>query len=350
MDQFRPREDRDQVKLPQGVEEAWLQINNFLRGRGVWIGALVLIILYLLSGFYIVGPGEKGVALLFGKVSSVTEPGLQYRLPRPFMSHIIVDTSTVRQAAIGYRERSEGSRIPAPSESLMLTGDENIVEVQLFVQYMVQDPVKFLFGAYQPETALRASAEIALRGVVGENTIDYTMTEGRDEIQKKVELYLQKLMDNYNTGLLITQARLLVVDPPGQVKEAFHDVVRAWEDRERVMTEAQGLKEDIVPKARGQAQQEIREAEAYKSQRVSRAKGDAQRFSSLLQEYSKAPGVTRERLYLESVERFLPAPKKIIMESGESKVLPLLPLTGVERLTTPGTATGKTSAPEKKGN
>lgn len=214
MDQFRPRDDRDQVNLPQGLEEAWQQLNNFLRGRGVWIGILVLIILYVLSGFYIIGPGEKGVVLLFGKVNSVAEPGLRYRLPRPFMSHIVVDTSRVRQAEIGYRER-ERTRIPVPSESLMLTGDENIVEVQLFVQYIVQDPIKFLFGADQPETALRASAEIALRGVVGENTIDYTMTEGRDEIQKKVESYLQKLMDNYNTGLLITQARLLVVDPPG---------------------------------------------------------------------------------------------------------------------------------------
>ena len=193
------------------------------------------------------------------------------------MSHIVVDTSTVRQAEIGYRaDRGRGGSVP--SESLMLTGDENIVEVQLFVQYMVQDPVKFLFGAEQPETALRASAEIALRGVVGENTIDYTMTEGRDEIQKKVESYLQKLMDNYDTGLLITQARLLVVDPPGQVKEAFHDVVRAWEDRERVMTEAQGFREDVVPKARGQAQQEIREAEAYKAQRVIRAQGRCAAF------------------------------------------------------------------------
>ena len=349
MDQFRPREDRDQVKFPQGLEDAWLQFNDFLKGRGVWIGVLVIIILYVLSGFYIVGPGEKGVVLLFGKVNSVTEPGLQYRLPRPFMSHIIVDTSTVRQAEIGYRsERGRGGSVP--SESLMLTGDENIVEAQLFVQYMVQDPVKFLFGAMQPETALRASAEIALRGVVGENTIDDTMTEKRDEIQKKVEAYLQKLMDNYSTGLLITQARLLVVDPPAQVKEAFDDVVRAREDRERVITEAKGYRADVVPKARGQAQQEIREAEAYKAQRVIRAKGDAQNFSSILKEYSKAPGVTKERLYLESVERFLPAPKKIIMEGGDSKVLPLLPLTGLEHLTTPATPAGKKSTPEKKGN
>jgi len=127
----------------------------------------------------------------------------------------------------------------------MLTGDENIVDVQLFVQYMVQDPVKFLFGAEAPENTLRASAEVALRGVVGENTIDYTMTKGRMEIQKRVEIYLQKLLDDYNTGLLVTQARLLVVDPPAQVQEAFHDVVRAWEDRERLIKEADGYAEDI---------------------------------------------------------------------------------------------------------
>ncbi len=350
MDQFRPRENRDQVNVSYGIEQAWLQFNSFLRGRGVWLGVLVLIILYALSGFYIIGPGEKGVVLLFGKLNSVTEPGLRYRLPRPFMSHIVVDTSSVRQAEIGYRERSERSRIAVPSESLMLTGDENIVEVQLFVQYIVQDPVKFLFGADQPEMALRASAEIALRGVVGENTIDYTMTKGRDEIQKKVEIYLQKLMDNYDTGLLVTQARLLVVDPPAQVKEAFHDVVRAWEDRERVMTEAQGYREDVVPKARGEAQKKIREAEAYQAQRVFRAQGEAQRFSALFQEYSKAPAITKERLYLESVERFLPAPKKIIMESGNSKALPLIPLTGIERQESSKNVPLQTTPPEKKGN
>ncbi len=353
MDQFRPREDRDQINLPQGFEEAWQYFNNFLRGRGIWIAVLVLIILYVLSGLYKVGPGEKGVVLLFGKVNSITEPGLRYRLPRPFMSHEVVDTSTVRQETIGYRQRDERTRIPVPSESLMLTGDENIVEVQLFVQYVVQDPVKFLFGAHQPEMALRASAEIALRGVVGENTIDQAMVgEGRNEIQKKVETYLQKLMNNYDTGLLITQARLLEVDPPGQVKEAFHDVVRAREDRIRLMNEAQGYIKDVVPKARVQAQQKIREAEAYKVQRVIRAQGDAQRFSALLQEYSKAPGVTKERLYLESVERFLPGSKKIIMERGESRVLPLLPLTGIEQSAGPSGAAPvqKSSPPEKKGN
>ncbi len=355
MDQFRPREDRSQVPIPPSLEEVWLKYGNFFRGRGIWVIVLIILALYLLSGFYQVGPGQKAVVLLFGKVYSLTDPGLQYRLPKPFMRELVVDKAKVREAEIGYRSghsgRARGGSVP--SESLMLTGDENILEVQLFVQYQVQDPVKFLFGADNPAEVLRASAEVALRGVVGENTIDYTMTDGRDVVQKRVEVYLQKLLDTYNTGLLVQQARLLVVDPPAQVKEAFHDVVRALEDRARLMNEAEGYREDVVPKARGQAQQEVLEAEAYKAQRVIRADGDAQRFSSVLREYAKAPKVTRERLYLESAERFLPPPKKIIMEGNDSRVLPLLPLARPEGRSQSGDtnpASKSQSSPEKKGN
>jgi membrane protease subunit HflK len=352
MDQFRPRDDQSPVReIRRGVEDIKAMLDNFLKGRATWLIILIVILLYLASGLYIVGPGEKGVVLMFGKLHSLTDPGLRYRLPKPFMSQIIVDIATVRRAEIGFR--SDKSRTRAvPAESLMLTGDENIVDVQLFVQYMVQDPVKFLFGAEGPESALRASAEVALRGVVGEKTIDYTMTTGRMEIQKKLEQYLQRLLDAYNTGLLVTQARLLVVDPPAQVQEAFHDVVRAWEDRERLIKEAEGFREDVLPKARGQAQQEIREAEAYKAQRVIRAKGDAERFTAVMGAYEKSPNVTRERLYLESAESFLPAAKKFIMEGGKSRALPILPLKG---LTEPADSTraGKkaTESPaEKKGN
>ncbi len=327
MDQFRPRNDDNPVReIQRGVEDLKSMLEGFFRGRGTWIVVIVLVLLYLASGFYIVQPGEKGVELLFGQVKTITGPGLRYRLPKPFMDAIVVDTAKVRRAEIGFR--SDGGRTRnVPPESLMLTGDENIVDVQLFVQYVIKDPVKFLFGAEAPEMALRASAEVALRGVVGENTIDYTMTSGRMDVQQKVQAYLQRLLDTYNTGLLVTQARLLVVDPPSQVQEAFHDVVRAWEDRERLIREAEGYREDVLPKARGLAQQEIRKAEAFKAQRVIRAKGDAQRFDQVLAEYLKAPEVTRQRLYLESVEEFLPDTKKFIMEGGDSRVLPLLPLT-----------------------
>ena len=338
MDQFRPREDPNPVReIQRGVEDITDFMSRFFKGRGVFIILLIILALYLASGIYKVDPGEKGVVLLFGKVHSLTDPGLRYRLPKPFMSHAVVDMQKVRRAEVGFRSETRRTR-SVPAESLMLTGDENIVDVQLFVQFMVQDPVKFLFGCGQPytdrdrtdspESALKVSAEVALRGVVGENTIDYTMTKGRTEIQQKVEVYLQKLLNNYNTGLLVTEARLLVVDPPAQVQDAFHDVVRAWEDRERLITEAEGVREDVVPKARGQAQQEIREAEAFKAQRVIRARGDGERFTTILLEYLKSPRVTRERLYLESVEHFLPPTRKYIMEGGNSRVLPLLPLTG----------------------
>lgn len=329
MDQFRPRDNHGSVRdIQRGVEDVKAMLENFFKSRGLWVILVVIIALYLASGFYIVGAGEKGVVLLFGKVHSLTDPGLRYRLPKPFMSHYIVDMATVRRVEIGFRSDKTRSR-PVPVESLMLTGDENIVDVQLTVQYMVQDPVKFLFGAENPENALRASAEVALRGVVGESEIDYTMTKGRMEIQKKVEIYLQKLLDLYNTGLLVTQARLQVVDPPAQVQEAFHDVVRAWEDRERLIKEADGYREDVIPKARGMAQQEIREAEAYKAQRVIRAKGDAERFIAVLKEYAKAPNVTRERLYLESAEQFLAHARKFISDSGKPGILPVLPLQGM---------------------
>jgi modulator of FtsH protease HflK len=337
MDQFRPRNDQDPVReIQRGVEDLRAMMDRFFHGRGMWLLIVVPLLLYALSGFYIVGPGERGVVLLFGRVSSITDPGLRYRLPRPFMTHAIVDIAKVRQVEIGYRTdgsqpgagyRPEGGRVRSiPAESLMLTGDENIVDVQMFVQYTVQDPVKFLFGAENPDVVLRTSAEVALRGAVGANTIDYTMTDGREEIQKRVEIYLQKLLDTYDTGLRVSQTQLLTVDPPSQVKEAFHDVVRALENREQLIQQAEGFKEDVIPRARGQAQQDIREAEQYKAQRVIRARGDAEMFTKVLSAYVKAPVVTRERLYLESIERFLPAAKKIMLEGGDSKVLPLLPL------------------------
>ncbi len=347
MDQFRPRDGNDNTvrELRKNVEEFQDHFLRFIKGRGIWLIIIALILLYLASGFYIVGPGERGVELLFGKYYGTTDPGPRYRLPWPFMSRTIVDISTVRRAEIGFRsERGRARSIP--TESLMLTGDENIVDVQLFVQYLVKDPVKFLYGAEAPEQALRASAEVALRGVVGENDIDYTMTSGKLDIQHKIEEYLQELLTTYQTGLQVTQASLLVVDPPADVQQAFHDVVRALEDRERLIKEAEGFMEDVVPKAKGQAQQEIREAEAYRAQRVIRAEGDSKRFISLLEEYKKFPKITRERLYLESASEFLAPAKKYIMDQNANQVLPLLPLTG----SVPQAPTNsQDTAPEKKG-
>jgi membrane protease subunit HflK len=288
-------------------------------------GAIAL--LWLATGFYVVGPGERGVVLLFGRLVEETEPGLRYRLPAPIQSHRVVDVATVRRAEIGFRSGRGGTRTLA-GESLMLTGDENIVDVQLFVQYLVRDPARFLFRARDPEVALHSSAEVALRAAVGETNIDYTMTEGRVEVQDRVKKQLQELLDLYGTGLLVTEARLLVVDPPREVKEAFHDVVRAWEDRERLIKEAEGYAEGVVPKARGEAAQMLRNAEAYREQRLIRARGDADRFVRIHAEYSKAEAVTRDRLYLEMVDRVLPRTKTVVVDSRGDRggVVPLLPL------------------------
>ncbi|MGE0824788.1 MAG: FtsH protease activity modulator HflK [Candidatus Binatia bacterium] len=326
-------------ELMETIEEFKRRLPRFpTGGMGTLIIIIVLLLLWAASGLYIVGPGERGVVLLFREAVDQTEPGLRYRLPWPIQEHAVVDISQVRRAEVGFRTGGDsssafgarGNTRTIPQEALMLTGDENIVEVQFFIQYRVQDPVKFLFGAQDPEGALHTSAEVALRSAVGRNTIDYTMTEGRVDVQEQAKSALQELLDAYQTGLLVTEARLLVVDPPSEVRDAFHDVVRALEDRDRLVKEADGYREDVIPKARGEAAQMVQQAEAYKAQRVIRAQGDAERFLNVLAEYNKAKAVTRDRLYLESVERVMPTMEKFILDGGaKSGVLPLLPLKGL---------------------
>lgn len=326
------RSGRDDVFDP---EQFTRQLRQRLFTRRIWgflIGAAL--VLWLLSGFYIVGPGEQGVVLTFGKLSGIRESGLQYNLPYPIQTRYIVDVARVRTAEIGYRTEV-GNQSLVLEEAQMLTGDENMVVVQLFVQYLVNDPVEYLFRARDAEAVLKASAEIALRSTVGQNTIDFTMTEGRVQAQDQVKSTLQELLDRYQTGLLITEARLLAVDPPAEVRDAFHDVVRAFEDRERLVKESEGYAEQVVPAARGEAARMVLEAEAYREQRLIRAQGDADRFLALLAEYVKAPAITRERLYLESIERILGEARLFVMENNQTGVLPFLPLTDLNTVSTP---------------
>ena len=312
----------------QQLEPLRRLLGRFGRGRVAWLTLGVVLLLWLASGVYSVLPAERAVVLLFGRVVAETEPGLRYRLPWPIQSHSQVDVAQVRRAEVGFRTRAAATQ-PIPAEGLMLTGDENIVDVHLFIQYLVQDPVKFLFRARDPERALHASAEVALRAAVGQNTIDYTMTEGRVQAQNQVKTRLQELLDQYRTGLLVTEARLLAVDPPSDVRDAFHDVVRAFEDRERLVKKSEGYAEEVVPAARGQAAQVVLEAEAYREQRLLRANGDAARFLALLAEYLKAPDVMRERLYLESIERILSGADIFVLDTGSGGILPFLPLTAL---------------------
>ena len=304
-------------------------LRPWLSPRLIWALLIGVVGLWLLSGFYMVGPGEQGLVLTFGRLTGQSESGLHYRLPAPIQSNFVVDTARVRTAEIGYRTEADSPSVVL-EEAQMLTGDENMVVVQLFVQYLVQDPVAYLFHVRDAEAVLKASAEIALRSAVGQNTIDFTMTEGRVQAQDQVKTHLQELLDQYRTGLLVTEARLLAVGPPADVRDAFHDVVRAFEDRERLVKEAEGYAEQVVPAARGEAAQMVLEAEAYREQRLIRAEGDAARFLTLLAEYRKAPEVMRERLYLESIERVLSGADLFVLDaggSGSGGVLPFLPLT-----------------------
>ncbi|MCM8794289.1 MAG: FtsH protease activity modulator HflK [Candidatus Omnitrophica bacterium] len=290
--------------------------------------AAVVVILWLLSGFYVVGPGEQAIIRQFGKETGTAVPGLHYCLPQPIQKATVVNLERVRRAEIGFRsfrrmEETFTQRIPA--ESLMLTGDANIVEAQMIVQYVVKDPSKYLFRLRDPDENLRACAEVALRSAAGNATIDEILTVGRAKVQDETTALLQKLLDEYQSGLRVTEVRLQVVDPPDQVKDAFHEVVRAREDLERLVNQARGYREDLLPKARGEAEKIIRAAEAYQQERVLRARGDADRFIALLTEYQKAPRVTRDRLYLESLNRILPKVQKVVI-SDRQGLMPLLSL------------------------
>ena len=237
----------------------------------------------------------------------------------------MVNVEVVRRVEVGFRSVPRYSLVP--EESLMLTGDENIVDAQAIVQYRVKDAGEYLFRVMDPDQALRDATEVGLRSVIGRTTIEEVLTVGRVEIQNQTREFLQQLLDTYQSGLMVTEVKLQVVDPPEQVKDAFHEVVRAREDRERLINEARGYQEDVIPKARGQVEQTLRAAEAYKAQREIRAQGEAAKFLSILAEYQKAQEVTEQRLYVETLQRVLPKAQKIVISPQlEGHLLPFLPL------------------------
>ena len=306
---------------PSGMK---LRPRHLARLAPIVVGLALLA--WLASGIYIVNPGEQGVVRHFGREVARTEPGLRYHLPAPIQQADVVNLQAVRRAEIGFRTQND-QPVRVTNEALMLTGDENIVDLQLIVQYRVRDPSLYLFRLRDPEQTLRAATEVAIRSVVGNATIDDILTVGRGQAQDQALQYLQTLMDEYQSGLLVTEVKLQVVDPPDQVKDAFNEVVRAREDRERQQNEAEAYREDIVPKARGEAEQTIRAAEAYEEERVLQAQGDVARFNAVLQEYRRGRDVTRERLYLETVERVLAKVRKVVIDGPISNnMLPHLPI------------------------
>ncbi len=331
-------EDEDERFDPEGeFRRAREAFSSGARGatraaRALPVLAVVVLGIWLASGVYVVNPGEQGVVRHFGREIAKSAPGLNYRLPSPIQSVDIVNVQAIRRIEVGFR--SDRGRVPA--ESLMLTGDENIVDTQLIVQYRVRDPSLFLFRMRDPEGSLHQAAQVAIRSVVGNTSIEEVLTTGRAQAQEYATGYIQTLMDQYESGLLITEVKLQVVDPPDQVKDAFNEVVRAREDRERQQNEAQAYMEDIVPKARGEAEQVIRAADAFRQERVLQAQGDVARFRAVLEEYRKGKDVTRERLYLETIERVLGKVGKVVVDGGVGdRTLPLLTLNDLMRRNAP---------------
>ena len=292
--------------------------------------------IWLLTGIYTVAPGEVGVVRQFGQEVAQTDPGLQYHLPGPIQRVDKVNMAEVRRLNVGFREVSPDTYETVLYEALMLTEDENMVDIHVIVYYRVKDASQYLFKVKEVEQTLKTATEAALRGVVGRNTIDYTLLEGRPEVANDTKEMLQQLMDAYQSGLLITEVKLQEVDAPEEVRDAFQDVVRAREDKEKVIREAEGYAADIVPRARGEKEQTILAAEAYKEQRIIRAQGDAEKFLNVLEEYLKAKDVTRQRLYLETMETILPGIEKIIIDKDAAEKIWLLLQQGeIENLVLP---------------
>lgn len=335
-DNKRPEGPRKPRRDEPDIEEMIRKVQKFFGGnggssngvnkKGIFAVVLVVLAAWLLSGLYVVDSAERGVVKRFGSFTEQTTAGLHWHLPWPIETDTIVNVDGVRNAEIGYRSDARNRNGTVPSEALMLSKDENIIDIKIAVQYQVSDVRKYLYAVSDPDLTLRALTESSLRETVGKNTMDFVLTEGRDEVVTKVKALTQAKLDDYDTGLIITSLNLQDAQPPEQVQGAFADVVKAREDRERLISEAEAYSNDILPKARGQAARQLEEARAYYDSKIARATGEASRFSSVLVEYEKAPKVTRERLYLEAVTNVFSNTSKVFVGADSGTNLLYLPL------------------------
>jgi membrane protease subunit HflK len=286
---------------------------------------LLILILYLASGIYIVQPNEQGVIRRFGKFTRIDSPGLHYHLPFPFETAVTPSVTEVKRIEIGFRT-ARGGYLEVPEEALMLTGDENIVSAESIVQYRIKNAADYLFNIIEPELTVRNAAEAALRQVIGSRKIDDALTEGKYEIQEETKLLIQEVLDAYQSGILVIAVQLQDVNPPEEVSAAFKDVASAKEDKSKFINEAEGYRNDVIPKARGEAAKIVKEAEGYKIERIRRAEGDVAKFNQILAEYQNGKEVTRNRLYIETMELVLLHMKKFILEEKENNIFKILPL------------------------
>jgi modulator of FtsH protease HflK len=315
-----------------------LSPRQFGGGIGLLVGLVIL--LWLASGFYIVDASQRGVVLRFGRFTEMTEPGLRWRLPWPIETSEIVNVSGVRILEIGYRG-TEKNRVP--QEALMLTDDENIVSVEFAVQYLVKDPMAYVFKNRHPDDAVRQVAESAIREVVGKSTMDSVLYEGRDKIAADTQKLMQDILDHYDTGIQVRAVTMQSTQPPEQVQAAFDDAVKAGQDRERQKNEGQAYANDVIPRAKGTAARLGEEADGYRAKMIATAEGDASRFTQILAQYVKAPVVTRERLYLETLQQVFSNTSKIMIDAKGGSNLLYLPL---DKLMQAAGATAAAPAPQ----
>jgi modulator of FtsH protease HflK len=321
------------------IRDIQSKINKFLPGGsssgGKPIGLILIIIgfVWLASGLYRVGPDEQGVVLRFGKFIKTTQPGLHYHIPLPVETVQTPKVTKVNRIDIGFRSERDsgfsqgGGVADVPQESLMLTGDENIVNIDFSVFWVIKDAGKFLFEIQDPEGTVKAAAETAMREVIAKSKIQPVLTEGRAQIEIETQEIIQTILDEYNSGIQITQVQTQKADPPDQVIDAFRDVQAARADMERSKNEAEAYANDVIPRARGEAAKIMQAAEAYKQRVVAASEGEASRFVSIYNEYAKAKQVTKDRMYLETMEKVLADIDKVIIDKNSgSGVVPYLPL------------------------
>jgi len=322
--------------IDEVIEKIQKIINKFIpggksgSGKPIIFGLILIIVVWAFSGLYRVLPDEQGVVLRFGKFVSTTQPGLNYHIPYPVETVLTPKVTKVNRIDIGFRSASDSGRTSGigdvPEESLMLTGDENIVNIDFSVFWVIKDAGKFLFKIQSPVETVKAAGETAMREVIAKSNLQPILTAGRSKIEIEVQDIIQSLLDEYESGIQITQVQTQKADPPDQVIDAFRDVQAARADMVRSKNEAEAYANDVIPRARGDAAKILQEAEAYKKQVVAAAEGEASRFVAIYNEYAKAKQVTQERMYLETMEKVLADIDKVIIDRKAGGVVPYLPL------------------------
>ncbi|MCB1907381.1 MAG: FtsH protease activity modulator HflK [Rhodocyclaceae bacterium] len=307
----------------QGGGEGGGNFNFRFFGSGIGVLAILGLGIWAASGFYIVDASQRGVELRFGRYTETTEPGLRWRWPYPIETHELVNLTSVRTVEVGYRGAARNTIL---KEALMLTDDENIINIQFAVQYILNNPENYLFNTREPDESVIQAAETAMREIVGKSKMDFVLYEGREEIATTAHELMQSILDRYGTGIQISKVTMQNAQPPEQVQAAFDDAVKAGQDLERQRNEGQAYANDVIPKARGTASRLLQEAEGYRARVVSQAQGDASRFEQVLAEYSRAPQVTRERMYIETMQQVFSNTSKIVVDAKSNSNLLFLPL------------------------